>query len=105
MAGGLSLRRYEIEGCGDRVVVYFFFEAGLERRWEPRQAERLFKLYGIADTEEGNVEIDFAHWPAEPEYGLPARTYFIFYSNVSGNPLYNGVGMAITERIGRFFGV
>ena len=102
---GLTLRRYEIEPSGpDRTAVFFYFDAGLERKWSALSVDRVFELYGIRDDEEGNVEIDFAHTPADPALNLPAETYFEFYSNVSGNPLYSGVGVEIGERIGRFLG-
>jgi hypothetical protein len=104
---GLDLRRYEIEDRGEHCVcVFFYFEARVERGWGTGPSvKRTFGLYAIADTDEGNVQIDFGHIPPGNEYDLPVETYFEFYSNVSGNYLFSGVGMEIAERIGRYFGV
>ena len=46
----------------------------------------------------------FFHSPADPKYDLPARTWFAFASNRSGNPLFSGVGIEVGERVGRYFG-
>ena len=104
---GLDLSRYEIESRGDNAVsVFFYFPAALERRWGTGPDIReTFGLYKIADTDEGNVQIDFEHIPPGNAYELPTETYFEFYSNISGNRLFSGVGIEITERIGQYFGV
>lgn len=107
VAGPLPLRGYEIEVRDpDSVRVYFTFDAGLERRRGlSSDVGRTFELYGIADTDEGLVDIGFAHTPADPKLGLPSETSFEFYSGISGNSIYSGVGIEIAEQIGRFFGV
>ena len=104
---GLPLLRYKIEPHGaDAVAVFFYFRAELERKWDLlSSAERNFRLYEISDENEEFVQIDFGHTPADPKLDLPAETSFEFYSNVSGNSVFSGVGIEIAERIGRYFGV
>jgi hypothetical protein len=104
---GLELRRYKIEEKGpDLVSGFFYFEAALERRWGLlSKVDEDFRAYKIADTDEEFVHIDFEHIPADNTYGLPVQTYFEFYSNISGNRVFAGVGTEIVERIGRYFGV
>jgi hypothetical protein len=105
--GGLDLlTRYEIETHSPNgVSVFFHFPAALERRRNPPDAARTFALYGIADTEDGNVEIVFEYDPPGNKYGLRVQASFVFDSNRSGNPLFSDTGIEIAERIGRFFGV
>lgn len=106
---GLPLRRYEIEeNDPDRVSVFYYFEAVLERRWTlgvKSEVEENFRTYNIADTDEAFVHIDFRYMEADEKLDLPAETWFEFYSNISGNRIFAGVGAEVVERLGRFFGV
>lgn len=105
---GLDLTRYKIDTRGpDAVDVFFYFAAALERRWTLMRSdtEEKFRQHNIADTDEEFVHITFEHIPADNTHDLPAQTYFEFYSNISGNSVFSGVGVEIAERIGRYFGV
>jgi hypothetical protein len=104
---GLPLRRYKIEDHGPgRVSVFFYFEAVLERRWDLlSQVNENFRTYNIADTDEEFVHIDFLHWDYDAKLDLPAQTWFEFYSNISGNRVFAGVGAEVVARLGRYFGV
>lgn len=105
---GLDLTRYKIDAREpDAVDVFFYFPAALERRWTlmPSDTEEKFRQHNIADTDEEFVHITFGHTPADTALDLPAETYFEFYSNISGNSVFSGVGIEVAERIGRYFGV
>ena len=104
---GLPLRRYKIEENGpDRISVFFYFEASLERRWDLlSKVDEDFRTYNIADTDEEFVHIDFLHMETDAKLDLPAETWFEFYSNDSGNRVFAGVGTEVVERLGRYFGV
>lgn len=85
-----------------RCSCVLLFPAKLERKWDLISAvDRNFQLYKIADENEEFVQIDFIE--ADVELELPAC--FEFYSNVSGNFVFSGVGIEIAKRLGRYFGV
>ncbi|MDY3555157.1 hypothetical protein R5W24_004295 [Gemmata sp. JC717] len=102
----LGLTRYEIDDRGpDLVWVFFYFPAALERRLGHSDAERNFPLHGIADGDEAFVHFTFEHIPPDNGYELPRETYFEFYSNISGNFIFAGVGIEVADRLGKHFGV
>ena len=101
----IGITRYEIEEKGpDQVWVFFYFPARVERRWDSSNA-RNFALYDIADDDEEFVHFQFEHIPPDNGYDLPEEVYFEFYSNISGNKLFSGVGVEVADRLGRYFGV
>jgi hypothetical protein len=103
---GLGVTRYEIDDAGpDHVSVFFYFPAAAERRWEPWCAERNFRAYEIADDDEASVHFQFERILPGHEHDLPPETYFEFYSNISGNKIFAGMGVEIATCLGDYFGV
>ena len=82
---GLELTRYELHADGpNKVDVFFYFRAALERRWTMYRpdVERNFRDYNIADDDEAFVHIEFDHAEADEKLGLPAETSLELYSNI-----------------------
>lgn len=102
---GIGLTRYKIEDRDPNLVwVLFYFPAKVERRWEPSNA-RDFPLYNIVDDDESFVHFTFRHVPPDNGYDLPEEVYFEFYSGISGNRLFSGVGVEVATHLGEHFGV
>jgi hypothetical protein len=103
---GLGVTRYTIDDEGpDRVSVFFYFPAATERRMGHTDADRNFRMYNIADGDEASVHFQFARILPGNESDLPPETYFEFYSNISGNKIFAGMGVEVADRLGRYFGV
>jgi hypothetical protein len=90
----------------DHVSCFFEVSPADEHRWDILgDLEARFAEEQIAESDRGWVEVEFWHYPPDEKSEFKGCTEFKFRSGRSGNGIFSGCAMEITERFGKFFGV